>query len=74
MLLPSLKYSDVILNGVKFYVLLDNKEIYGPLKILSQFRNSSDGINGNCVLTTTKGNYSLKYRSFTYAKHCQTSV
>jgi hypothetical protein len=30
MLLRSLKYSDVIIIGVKFYVFLDNKEIYGP--------------------------------------------
>jgi hypothetical protein len=34
------------------------------ISFLSQNRNLSYGIIDNRVLTTTKGNYSLKYRSF----------
>jgi hypothetical protein len=45
----------------KMLCILDNKKVYGPLKILSQFRNLSDGIIGNRILTTTRGNYSLYY-------------
>jgi hypothetical protein len=49
------------IHWCKILCILGNKKIYGPLKILSQFRNLSAGIIGNRVLTTTRGHYSLKY-------------